>query len=91
MLTRQGIEYNPPGTLASNPPGIDTSINSVADLAAVDTTVLALPATKQWINAEDGTFQVWYGYLSTAETGDGVQRSDFWTADRPWTWFRAST
>ena len=93
MMTRPGTPtYNPPGSLAGgNPSGFDTSINSLADLAAVDTTQLTLPAVKEWINAADGVYQVWYGYLSTLPTGDGIQRSNFWTNAVPFTWFRAST
>lgn len=93
MMTRSGTPtYNPPGALAGgNPSGIDTSITSVTDLAAVPTTQLTLPVIKEWINAADGTFQVWYGYLSTAETGDGIQRANDFTDARPFTWFRSST
>jgi hypothetical protein len=92
MMTRPGTPtYNPAG-----PPSqgvaekFDVGITSLSDLASVVTTNLLPGAIRQWVNAADGTYQVWQTALSSAATGDGIQRANDWAASGQ-VWFKKSS
>lgn len=94
MFTRPGpAVYNPPGTSTSTAAKWDAGITSLTDLAAVSTISLLTGAIRAWINAADGTEQVWRGIRpSTLPTGEGVQRgNDFDPVTNPFVWFKASS
>lgn len=79
----------PPGTayIAS---GIDPSITTTGDLAAILTAGVAAPIIKIWVDANDGTSQVWILRDSTAATEAGVQRpNDYNASTNAKVWFRA--
>lgn len=95
MFTRPGpIAYNPPGA----PPYTytqakwDIGIQSLTDLAAVSTIHLTPPVIRAWINADDGTEQVWRLLANTAATTDGIQRpNDYDDVTNAKVWFKASS
>jgi len=92
MKTRPGpATYNPPGAPGVGPSAsIDPGITSLVDLAAVATTNLIAPAIRIWIQASDGTQQIWQLLASTAETVTGsIQRPNDYDPDRPLAWFKA--
>lgn len=79
----------PPGTpyIAS---GIDPSITSTAQLAAIATASVTAPIIKIWVDATEGTSQVWILRDSTAATESGVQRpNDYNASTNAKVWFRA--
>lgn len=94
MRTRPGpITYNPPGAPGVGPSAsTDTSIHTLADLAAVTTTNLIAPCIRIWILAADGTTQVWQLLASTISvSSDGIQvPNDFNAITNAKVWFRAS-
>jgi len=92
VKTRPGTAiYNPPGTAGGTAAKWDPGITSLTDLAAVATVDLAYGAIRAWINADDGTEQVWRGMNSSLDTQEGVQRPNDYTPLRPWAWFKASS
>lgn len=94
MRTRPGpISYNPPGAPGVGPSAsIDPGIHSLVDLAAVVTTNLITPVIRIWINAADGTEQIWQLLDSSAATNEGVQRpNDYNDLTNAKVWFRAGT
>lgn len=94
MKTRPGpTAYNPPGAPGTGPSAsIDANIQSLVDLAAVTTTNLITPAIRIWVNAADGTEQIWKLLVSTEGTSEGIQRpNDFNAVSNPKVWFRSGT
>ena len=94
MKTRPGpISYNPPGAPGIGPTSaIDTGITSLADLAAVVTPNLVAPAIRIWIQASDGTTQVWQLLASGLPTAEGAQRpNDYNDVTNRVVWFRAAS
>jgi hypothetical protein len=81
----------PPGTpyIAS---GVDPTITSTGDLAAVLTAGVATPIIKIWVDATEGSSQVWILKDSTAATDAGsVQRpNDYNASTNAKVWFRAA-
>ena len=94
MKTRPGAAiYNPPGTSSGTPAMWDAGITSLTDLAAVVTTGLAVGTIRAWINAADGTEQIWRliasAYLAPSA---GVQPPNDFNADtKAKIWFKASS
>ncbi len=93
MRTRPGpIVYVPPGTAVSQISAKwDAGITSLVDLAAVATVDLVPPVIRAFVNSDTGAEEVWRLLVSTAETGDGVQRPTDYTAAAPKVWFKASS
>ena len=93
MRTRPGpITYNPPGAPGpSASAAVDPGITSLVDLAAISTVGLITPYIKIWIQASDGTTQVWQLLASQAATVAGViQRpNDFNALTNARAWFHA--
>lgn len=71
----------------------DAGITSLVDLAAVSTISLNPIAIRAWINADDGTEQVWRLLASQAVTdGVSIQRpNDFDPVNNAKVWFKASS
>lgn len=93
MKTRPGVAtYSAPGETSGTPAKWDAGITSLSDLAAVITTTLATGTIRAWIQASDGTEQVWRLIASTEATADGVQRPNDYNADtNAKVWFKASS
>lgn len=92
MNSRPGPpSYNPPDALTMLARAQwDASLDTLADLAGIKTTRLNPKAIRGWIQASDGSLQVWYLLTSTAATASGVQRpDDFHITLNPKVWFRA--
>ena len=72
--------------------GVDASITTLAQLAAIPTTNLTPPVVKVWVLEADGTSQVWRLLASTAATVAGsIQRPDDYSASNEKVWFKASS
>lgn len=94
MLVRPGsAAYNPPGAPGSGPSAaIEPTITSLVDLASISTVNLVTPAIRIWINAADGTEQIWKLLVSNEATSEGIQRPvDYNPVTNPKVWFRAGT
>jgi hypothetical protein len=94
MKTRPGrAVYNPPGAPGAAPSAsIDIGITSLTDLAAVATVNLIAPAVRYWVQASDGTTQVWQLLSSSANTSEGVLRpNDYNDLTNRKVWFKASS
>ena len=93
MKTRPGAAtYSAPGETAGTPAKWDSGITSLTDLAAVVTVSLAPGTIRAWVQASDGTEQVWRLIASTEATGPGVQRpNDFNAGSNAKVWYKASS
>lgn len=94
MKTRPGAAvYNNPGTTGGTPAKWDAGITSLTDLAAVVTTNLPAGTIRAWIQASDGTEQVWRLVADLAGViGPGVQPPNDWNASsNTRSWFKASS
>jgi len=93
VKTRPGTAiYNPPGTAGGTAAKWDVGITSLTDLAAVATTNLLPGAIRAWINADDGTEQVWKLFANSTDTQDGVVRpTDYDPVTNVKAWFKASS
>ncbi len=93
MKTRPGESvYNNPGQTGGTPAKWDAGITSLVDLAAVVTTNLSPGTIRAWVQASDGSEQVWRLIASTDVTGPGVQRpNDFNASTNAKVWFKASS
>lgn len=85
-----------PGSAASGTggtTGVDTSITTLAQLAAIPTVNLTPPVIKIWVQASDGLAQTWQLRVSTAATDPGsVQRpTDYNASTNAKVWFKAGT
>jgi hypothetical protein len=70
----------------------DPTITSLADLAAVSTINLPFGTIRAWINAADGTEQVWRLLYGVEGVSDGVQPpNDANPVTNPKVWFKSST
>jgi hypothetical protein len=91
MFTRPGSAvYTPPPstTGTGTTPAIDPGITSLAQLLAVSTVGLAKPCMKLWINAADGTSQLW---ILQPFTGGGGQQPNDYSASNVCAWYKSST
>ena len=56
--------------------GVDATIESVADLAAIPMVGKTLPIVKVWTDETSLTAEIWRAMLGSDATGPGVQRAD---------------
>lgn len=72
---------------------VDSTVTTLAQLAAIPTISLSVPVVKIWILEADGTFQVWRLLASTAATVSGaIQRPDDYDGTtNAKVWFKASS
>lgn len=93
MKTRPGANnYNIPGTSGGTPAKWDAGITSLTDLAAVVTTSLSAGSIRAWIQASDGTEQIWRLIAATDATASGIQRpNDYNVSTNAKVWFKASS
>src|ERR1017187_4256094 len=77
--------YNPPPSTTNNTPTVDPNIHSLSDLLNVSTINLLPPVVKLWVNAGDGTNQVWV----LEANGAGHQPSDFNATTNIKSWYVA--
>ena len=84
--------YNPPGETGGTPAKWDAGITSLTDLSAVVTVSLDVGTIRAWIQASDGTEQIWRLLAATDPTSPGIQRpNDFNGASNAKVWFKASS
>lgn len=87
-------QYNPgsSGSGTGGNSGVDPSITTLAQLAAVPTINLTPPVVKVWILEADGSTQVWRLLAGTDATVSGsIQRPDDYAAStNEKVWYRAS-
>lgn len=80
-----------PGTQAGTggSSGVDPSIGTLAQLAAIPTTTLTPPVIKLWMNESTGMLETWRLLAGTDATASGIQRPDDWAASQK-VWYQAS-
>jgi hypothetical protein len=93
MKTRPGVAvYVPPGLPSGTPAEWDPGIHSLADLAAVVTSILTPPSIRAWINAADGTEQIWYLIAGVPPLGvPGILPPNDYNPELPLFWAKASS
>lgn len=72
--------------------GVDATVTTLAELAAIPTVNLTPPVVKLWVLEADGTSQIWRLLAGTDATVAGsIQRPDDYSAGNQKCWYRASS
>ena len=93
LLNRRPQTVYSPGVMGGTGgnTGVDSTITTLAGLAAIPTVNLTPPVVKVWVLEADGTSQVWRLLTSTAATVAGsIQRPDDYATSGK-VWFKASS